>query len=71
MRDEIYEPKFIADPSNRTEVMAKKVFEMIAATKNIDEVNNIDALHLKKYSAFYISQNRGEDYNNIWESRIL
>ena len=54
----VCEPKFLADPSHHIKVMVKPIFVLVATTKKLDEVKNVDALILKKYMSCYIMRNR-------------
>ena len=50
LKEEVCEPKFLADPSHRTKVTVKPVFNLVTKTKKLDEVKMIDALRLKNMS---------------------
>ena len=65
LKEGVCEPRFLADPSHRTKVMVKPVFNLVTKTKKLDEVKMIDALRLKKYVSCYISQNRNGDFDKF------
>ena len=65
LRTEINQPTFLADPSHRCKVMLKKIFGLVTATRKADEVKNIDALRLRKYTGCYITQNRNGDFDTF------
>ena len=54
-----------ADPSHRTKVMAKPIFNMVSSTKNLDEIKMIDVLRFKKYISYYIIHNRNGDFSKF------
>ena len=51
-------PKFLADPTHRTKVVAKKVFSLLSLSKKETEVSKADCLRLKKYWGYMLKQNR-------------
>ena len=65
LKEGVCEPKFLADPSHRTKVMVKPVFNLVTKTKKLDEVKMIDTLRFKKYVSCYITQNRNGDFEKF------
>ena len=65
LRPGMGQPKFLADPTHRTKVMSRPIFNLVQGTKNPDEIKMIDALRLKKYISCYILQNRNGDFDKF------
>ena len=65
LKEEVCEPKYLVDPSHRTKVMVKPVFNLVTKTKKLDEVKMIDALRLNRYVSCYIAQNRNGDFEKL------
>ena len=59
------EPIFLADPGHRVKVMVKPIFTMVTTTKNPDDIKNLDALRLKKYTSCYIMRHRTDDFESF------
>ena len=51
-------PKFLADPTHRTKVVAKKFFSLLKLSKQESEISKADCLRLKKYWGYMLKQNR-------------
>ena len=56
--DHILQAIFLADPSHRVKVMCKPIFAMVTNTKDPDKCKNVDATRIKRYTSYYIRQNR-------------
>ena len=56
--DHIRQPSFGADPSHRIKVMCKPIFAMVSDTKDPDKCKTVDATRIKRYTSYYIRQNR-------------
>ena len=56
--DDIIQPNFLADPSHRVKVMCKAIFAMVSDTKDPDKCKTVDATRIKRYTSYYIRQNR-------------
>ena len=54
----INEPQFLADPSHRVKVMCKPLFAMVTESKDPDKCKRVDAIRIKRYTSYYIRQNR-------------
>jgi hypothetical protein len=54
----IPQPVFLADPCHRVKAMVKPIFARVSKTKNMNNIRNIDAMRIKKYTSCYIMQNR-------------
>ena len=63
--DNIPQPTFLADPGHRYKVMVRSIFSLVSVTRKQDEVKNIDAFCLKKYTACYINQHRNGDFKTF------
>lgn len=51
-------PSFGADPIHRLKVMSKPIFAMITTTKDPNTCKKWDAIRIKRYTEYYIRQNR-------------
>lgn len=51
-------PKWLADPSHRTKVVAKPIYALAAAPKSKSLVTKLDAMRIKKYYSYFIKQCR-------------
>ena len=56
--DRTITPIFLADPSHRIKVMLKPIFAMVTDTKDPDKCKAVDATRIKRYTSYYIRQNR-------------
>ena len=54
----IPQPRFLADPSHRTKVVAKAIFVLAHLPKSQSKCSNVDALRIKKYYGYMIKQAR-------------
>ena len=54
---------FLADPGHRLKVMLKPIFGKVTNAKGKIGIRKVDAMRIKKYTAFYIMQNREGDFN--------
>ena len=59
------EPKFLCEPGHRIKTMTKKIFEMVEANKDLDDIKKIDALRINKYLSYYVYQSRSGDLNEL------
>ena len=56
--DHIPEPKWLADPSHRTRVVARAIFALVKLRMKESECKNIDAQRFKRYFAYMLKQGR-------------
>ena len=63
--DYIPQPIFKADPSHRIKVMCSPIFAMISDTKDPDKCKHNDATRIKRYTGYYIRQNRTKDLDTF------
>ena len=56
---------FLADPSYRVKVVRKPIFAMVSNTKDPDKCKNIDSVRVKRYTTYYIAQNRYVDLDRL------
>ena len=63
--DEIPQPIFLADPSHRIKVMCKPIFAMVSNNKDPDQCKLIDATRIKRYTGYYIRQNRNKSIDEF------
>ena len=54
----IPEPTFYADPSHRTKILAKKLFQLLSKGKSITSITKGDCLKSKKYFGYFLKQHR-------------
>ena len=59
--DHIPQPVFYADVGHRVKVMCKPFFAMVTTSKDPSQCKMIDALRLKRYTGYYLRQNRTKD----------
>ena len=62
---EIPEPEWLADPSHRTKVIAKPIFNLANASKKISSCTKIDAIRFKKYVGYMLKRNRNRSISEI------
>lgn len=58
LQNNVLQPSFSADPNHRRKVTAKPIFVMIYTTKDLNICKKLDALRIKRYTRYYIRQNR-------------
>ena len=54
----IPEPRWLADPSHRTRVVARAIFALAALRQDLSECQQVDALRFKKYFGYMLKQAR-------------
>ena len=62
---EIPEPEWFADPSHRTKVIAKSLFNLTNASKKTSSCTKIDAIPFKKYVSYMLKTNRNRSISKI------
>ena len=62
---EIPEPEWLVDPSYRTKVIAKSIFNLANTSKKISSCTIIDAIRFKKYVGYMLKTNRNRSISEI------
>lgn len=62
---EVIEPKWLADPSHRTKVVAKPIYALANAPKAKSLVTKLDAMRVKKYYGYFIKQCRNLPFEEM------
>jgi hypothetical protein len=57
---DVPQPKWLADPTHQTKVVALQFFSLLKQGKGSSSISKADCLHLKKYWGYMLKQNRGE-----------
>ena len=65
MPTEIPEPEWLADPSYRTKVISKSIFNLANASKWISSCTKIDTVRFKKYVGYMLKTNRNRSISEI------
>jgi len=61
----IPEPGWLADPTHRTKVVAKRFFEIQKKGKGYSTITKADCLHMKKYYGYFLKQNQNKTYEKM------
>ena len=54
----IPKPAFYVDPSHRTKILAKKIFQLLSKGKSVTSITKGDCLKSKKYFGYFLKQHR-------------
>ena len=65
MPTEIPEPELLADPSHRTTVIAKSIFNLANTFKKVSSCTKINNVHFKKYVGCMLKTNRNRSISEI------
>ena len=65
LTNNIPEPIFRTNSSNCIKVMCKPIFVMVSNTKNPDRCKDIEVMRIKRYTTYYVMQNRCEDLDSL------
>ena len=59
------EPEWLADPSHRTKVVAKSMYQLAISPNKLSACTKLDAMRFKKYFGYMMNTNRMKSMSEI------
>jgi hypothetical protein len=66
---DVPQPKWLADPTHQTKVVASRFFSLLKQGKGSSSISKADCLRLKKYWGYMLKQNREKNQRDVRGSK--